>query len=296
MKITDIFKKKNQTFSFEFFPPKTEEGMKNLLRTIRDLKEFKPDYVSVTYGAMGTTQDKTISIIDEIQNKLDITAMSHLTCVGATSGQIGAILEKLEELGIKNIMALRGDPPQGHKKFVHTPGGFMNATDLIQSIKNKNSFCIGAAGYPEGHIEAQSLDMDLDYLKMKMDMGADFIVTQLFLDNSFYYQFRERARKKGIKLRLIPGVMPVTNFQQIQKFASMCGCKIPTILEERLYPIRENKEEVAKLGIGYAIEQCRDLLANEAPGLHFYTLNKSTATRQIFNSLISGNAINNLLS
>ena len=291
MKITDIFKKNNQTFSFEFFPPKTEEGMANLLRTIRDLKEFEPDFVSVTYGAMGTTQDKTISIIDKIQNKLNITAMSHLTCVGATSGQIGAILKRLEELSIKNIMALRGDPPQGHKEFVYTPGGFRNATDLIKAIKHKHSFCVGAAGYPEGHIEAKSLETDLDYLKMKMDMGADFIVTQLFLDNSFYYDFRERAQKKGVKLRLIPGIMPVTNFQQIHKFASMCGCKIPRALEAKLYPIREDKEEVTRLGIEYAIAQCRDLLANEAPGLHFYTLNKSTATTQIFNSLISANVI-----
>ena len=291
MKITDIFKKKNQTFSFEFFPPKTDKGMGNLLSTIKDLGEFKPDYVSVTYGAMGTTQDKTISIIDKIQNELGITAMSHLTCVGATSDQIDNILEKLSRLGIKNIMALRGDPPQGQSEFEYTPGGFKNATDLIQSIKTKNRFCIGAAGYPEGHIEAASLDSDLSYLKMKMDMGADFIVTQLFLDNSFYYEFRKLSEKKGIKLRIIPGIMPITNYQQIYKFTNMCGCKIPKKLEEMLYPVRENKEEVTKIGIEYATKQCKELLDNGAPGLHFYTLNKSTATREIFNALISENSI-----
>ena len=188
MKITDIFKSKNQTFSFEFFPPKTEKGMENLLNTIKELKKFHPDFVSVTYGAMGSTRDKTLSIIDEIQNNLGITAMSHLTCVGATAGEIQEILKKLGSLEIQNIMALRGDPPQGHDTFVYTPGGFNNATNLIDCIKKNGSFSIGAAGYPEGHVEAKSLDADLNYLKMKMDQGADFIVTQLFLDNSFYYR------------------------------------------------------------------------------------------------------------
>ena len=287
MRITDIFKEKNQTFSFEFFPPKTEEGMTNLLRTIKHLKQFNPDYVSVTYGAMGTTREKTISIVDEIQNRLGITAMAHLTCVGATSTEIKDILNQLKAAGIKNIMALRGDPPQGKKKFVYTPGGFRNATDLIACIKKNGDFCIGAAGYPEGHIEAESKDKDMDFLKMKMDSGANFIVTQLFLDNSHYFRFRELAKKKGVSLRLIPGIMPVTNYQQIYKFTTMCGCTIPAQLERRLYPVRDNKDEISKIGIEYAIKQCEELLRNDAPGLHFYTLNKSNATREVFNSLIS---------
>ena len=287
MRITDIFKQKNQTFSFEFFPPKTEKGMVVLLQTIKNLKQFNPDYVSVTYGAMGSTQDKTLCIVDEIQNRLGITAMAHLTCVGASSMQIKDILQQLKKLGIQNIMALRGDPPQGQKEFVHTPGGFKNATDLIKCIKHTRYFCIGAAGYPEGHIEAETLNRDLDFLKMKMDLGADFIVTQLFLDNAYYFRFRELASKKGVNLRLIPGIMPVTNYQQINKFSSMCGCNIPPQLENRLYPVRDNNEDIARIGVEYATSQCEELLRNGAPGLHFYTLNKSTATREIFNALIS---------
>ena len=291
MKITDIFKSKKQTFSFEFFPPKTEKGMSNLLKTIGELKKFHPDYVSITYGAMGSTQEKTISIADQIQNKIGLTAMSHLTCVGASAEQIGEILDTLQNLGIKNIMALRGDPPQGEDKFVYTPGGYNHATNLIQSIKGNGNFCIGAAGYPEGHVEARDLGSDLKYLKMKMDMGAEFIVTQLFLDNSYFYRFRDRAQDKGINLRLIPGVMPVTNWHQITKFSDMCGCTIPINLKEKLFPVRDDKEEISRIGIEYAINQCRDLLKNGAPGLHFYTLNKSKATRQIFEALVSENLI-----
>ena len=285
MKITEIFKTRKQTFSFEFFPPKTESGYNNLLKTIKELKAYRPDFVSVTYGAMGTTREKTLSITKEIQSELGLTAMSHLTCVGTTAKQIEEILDELKKSGIQNIMALRGDPPQGEKNFVHTEGGFRYATDLIKHITEYGDFCIGAAGYPEGHIEAKDIDTDLDFLKMKMDCGADFIVTQLFLSNSDYFRFRERAERKGISLRLIPGIMPITNFQQIYKFADMCGCKIPKVLENRLYPVRENKEEVIKIGTEYATDQCRDLIQNDCPGFHFYTLNKSASTKLIYSTL-----------
>ena len=286
MRITDIFKKKNQTYSFEFFPPKTEAGFAHLIDTIKELKQFNPDYVSVTYGAMGTTQEKTIEITNKIQNELNITAMAHLTCVGATSNRLEEIIQRFRELGIMNIMrALRGDPPQGQSEFIQASGGFRNATDLIRLIRKLEGFSIGAAGYPEGHIEAKSLDTDVEFLKMKMDMGADFIVTQLFLDNSFYFRFQELAIKKGVNLRIIPGIMPVSNYQQINKFSAMCGCTIPEALAKKLFKVRDNKEEIAKIGVEYASQQCIDLIKSGAPGLHFYTLNKSTATRDIFKAL-----------
>ncbi len=288
MKITDIFQTQERTFSFEFFPPKTENGYEILLRTIEALRSYRPDFVSVTYGAMGTTQDKTIAITAKIQNEIGITAMSHLTCVGSTEANINEILASLEKSNIKNIMALRGDPPEGQKEFIYTQGGFKNGTDLIRCIKENGRFAIGGAGYPEGHVEAASLESDLAYLKMKMDMGADFIVTQLFLDNRHYYKYRDMALKKGVTLRIIPGVMPVTNYDQITKFSTMCGCAIPSDLEARLRDVRDNKEEVAKVGIEHATNQCMDLLRNGAPGLHFYTLNKSTATQEIFNAVLTG--------
>ncbi len=282
MKITEIFSKKQQTFSFEFFPPKTDQGLVNLLNTIAELRECVPDFVSVTYGAMGTTRDKTIAITGRIQNELGITAMSHLTCVGSTAADIDAILERLQQFGVENIMALRGDPPGGNETFKPTPGGFQYGTDLIRRIKDFGGFCIGGAGYPEGHVEAKSYDLDLDFLKMKMDLGADFIVTQLFLSNDHYYRFRDAAKGKGVTLRLIPGIMPVTNHQQITKFAKLCGCTIPDDLITRLDAVSGNADDVRRIGIEHAAAQCRDLLRNGAPGIHFYTLNKSSATREIY--------------
>ncbi len=286
MKISDIFKKKDRTFSFEFFPPRTDKGMTNLINAVTSLKENNPDFVSVTYGAMGSTRDTTLNIIDIIQNKLHLTAMSHLTCVGSTSDQIQMILEKLRLMDIENIMALRGDPPKGSSEFVYTPGGFKYGSDLIKLIKNTGNFCIGAAGYPEGHIESDSLDNDLNFLKLKQDNGADFIVTQLFLDNSLYYKFREFSEAKGVKLRLIPGIMPVTNIEQINKFSELCGCTIPDDLKLRVGHVKNEPESIRKIGIEHAINQGKDLLKNGAPGLHFYTLNKSSATQEIFKALI----------
>lgn len=291
MKIRDIFQATKQTFSFEFFPPKTAEGLDALLATIGELRPYRPDFVSVTYGAMGTTRDKTIDITDTIQQRYGITAMAHLTCVGSTAEQIASVLRTLEERGVENIMALRGDPPKGQSEFVWTEGGFRHATDLIGFIHRANTFCIGAAGYPEGHSEAPSIDQDWDYLKMKVDLGADFVVTQLFLDNAFYYRFREATAKRNIAVRLIPGIMPVTNYEQIQKFTTMCGCAIPPGLAGELERVRNDAEAVRRVGVAHAVEQCRDLLRQGAPGIHFYTLNKSTATQEIMKELIAGGVI-----
>ncbi len=285
MKIADIFSHKKCTFSFEFFPPKTPQGDENLIQTIRELKTFNPDFVSVTYGAMGTTREKTIALSAAIQNEIGITAMAHLTCVGSTVADIDQILHRLKADNIENIMALRGDPPQGQEHFVVTDDKLRHGSDLIGRIKEFGGFCVGGAGYPEGHIEAETPERDWEFLKLKMDQGADFIVTQLFLDNSHYFRFREEALRKGVTLRLIPGIMPVTNYEQIHKFTAMCGCRIPAALQKRLEPIKEDKEAVIQVGIDHAIDQCAELLAAGAPGLHFYTLNKSSATRDIFQVL-----------
>ena len=286
MKISEIFKKKDKTFSFEFFPPKTDKAMSDLINAVTSLKGNNPDFVSVTYGAMGTTQDTTLSVIDIIQNKLNLTAMSHLTCVGSTAHQIQTTLDQLKSMNIENIMALRGDPPAGSNEFIYTPGGFRNGSDLIKFINASGNFSIGAAGYPEGHIESESLTDDLNFLKLKQDNGADFIVTQLFLDNSYYYNFRESAQDKGINIRLIPGIMPVTNIKQINKFSELCGCTIPARLKKSLERVRNDPESIRKIGIEHAINQGKNLLENGAPGLHFYTLNKSPETQEIFKELI----------
>ncbi len=286
MKISEIFKKKDKTFSFEFFPPKTDKAMSDLINAVTSLKGNNPDFVSVTYGAMGTTQDTTLSVIDIIQNKLNLTAMSHLTCVGSTAHQIQTTLDQLKSMNIENIMALRGDPPAGSNEFIYTPGGFRNGSDLIKFINGSGNFSIGAAGYPEGHIESESLTDDLNFLKLKQDNGADFIVTQLFLDNSYYYNFRESAQNKGINIRLIPGIMPVTNIKQINKFSELCGCTIPARLKKSLERVRNDPESIRKIGIEHAINQGKNLLENGAPGLHFYTLNKSPETQEIFKELI----------
>jgi methylenetetrahydrofolate reductase (NADPH) len=285
MRIDQLLGQGKPTISFEFFPPKTDAGFASLYKTIDELKPLKPSYVSVTYGAGGSTREKTVALVERIQRELQIRAMAHLTCVGHTSGEIGKILDDLWRAGIRNVLALRGDPPAGQSQFVATEGGFANADQLVAFVKSRNNFCIGVAGYPEGHPQCLNRTRDLEYLKRKTDNGGCFITTQLFFDNADFYRFRDEARSIGIRAPIMAGIMPITNVAQIKRFVSMCGAKIPHRLLVKLEAVENDPEAVHRTGVEYATMQCRDLLFNDVDGLHFYTLNKSKATVDICKSL-----------
>ncbi|HTL29872.1 MAG TPA: methylenetetrahydrofolate reductase [NAD(P)H] [Tepidisphaeraceae bacterium] len=285
MRIDQLLGQGKPTISFEFFPPKTDAGFSSLYKTIDELKPLNPSYVSVTYGAGGSTREKTVALVERIQKELCIRAMAHLTCVGHTSDEIGKILDDLWQGGIRNVLALRGDPPAGQSTFVATEGGFANADALVEFVKSQNNFCIGVAGYPEGHPQCLNRTRDLEYLKRKVDNGGCFVTTQLFFDNADFYRFRDEARSMGIRVPIMAGIMPITNVAQIKRFVSMCGAKIPHRLLTKLEAVESDPEAVHRTGVEYAAMQCRDLLFNDVDGLHFYTLNKSKATVDICKSL-----------
>jgi methylenetetrahydrofolate reductase (NADPH) len=283
MRIDQILGKGTPTVSFEFFPPKTDAGFAALFQTIEDLKPINPTYVSVTYGAGGSTRQKTVELVGRIQRDARIRAMAHLTCVGHTAEEIGAVLGDLWDAGIRNVLALRGDPPVGQSQFVATPGGFAYANELVAFVRGRqDDFCLAVAGYPEGHPQCLNRTRDMEHLKRKVDNGANFVVTQLFFDNADFYRFRDEARAMGIKVPIIAGIMPITNVLQIKRFISMCGAKIPHRLLTKLESTElGNPEAVHHIGVEYATMQCRDLLFNDCEGLHFYTLNKSKATVEV---------------
>src|SRR5262245_4239786 len=285
MKIKNLFGLKTPAYSFEFFPPKDDAGIANLFVTIKNLRELDPSFVSVTYGAGGSTRRKTIEITKTIKQATGIEAMAHLTCVGHSSAEIATILDEIEAAGIENVMTLRGDPPRGQTDFVPHPEGFPHANELVRFIRARKNFCLGVAGYPEGHPEAPSKETDLVNLKRKVDAGAEFIITQLFFDNRHYFDFNARARAAGIDLPIVPGIMPITDLAQIKRFTQLCGAEIPSSLLAELEAVDGNKDAVAEVGIRYGIKQCLELLQNGAPGIHFYTLNKSLSTRTILESL-----------
>ena len=278
---------KQPVISFEFFPPKTDEGVRNLLdKHIPALLEGRPDYCSVTYGAGGSTRDKTLAIVDAIQRQHGLTALAHLTCTGHTQDEVRSVLDKIRALGCKNILALRGDPPGGGE-FHKTPNGFEYASELVKFIREQNGFSIGVAGFPEGHIaNKKGKHDDWNHLKEKVDAGADFVLTQLFFDNADFYEFRDYLTGRlGVRVPLVPGIVPITSATQITKFTQLCGSKIPPALREKLDALGDNDEAAAEFGIEYATQQCKALLHAGAPGLHFYTLNKSRSTLQILKNL-----------
>jgi methylenetetrahydrofolate reductase (NADPH) len=293
MKIRDMFKKGGRTVSFEFFPPKTEQAEQNLFEAVRQLKELKPSFVSVTYGAMGTTRAKTFELTQTIKFNLGIESMAHLTCVGHTREEMIQILADLKSRGLENVLALRGDPPQGSSQFVATAGGLSHSNELVSLIRqtHRDHFSIGGAGYPEGHVECKDKTVDLENLKRKVDAGAEFVITQLFFDNADFFQFRDRARKIGIGVPILAGIMPITNAKQIEKFTQMCGAKIPNSLRDGLQRVGDDQAGVEAFGVDYATRQCEELWKNGVEGLHFYTLNRSTASTQIYNRLGLGKAL-----
>jgi len=281
MRISEIFSAKRPVFSFEFFPPKTDKGAENLMKTVADLQTVHaPDFVSVTYGAGGSTRERTLQIVADLQRDLGITAMAHHTCVAATPDQIHENMTRLAESGIQNVLALRGDPPQGEEEFVPPENGFGHATELIEFLKEKGfDFDVGAACYPESHLESASPEEDMRWTKEKVDLGARFLISQIFFDNDHYFTYCERARAAGIDVPIVPGIMPITNVAQIERFTKMCGAQIPEELHQRLLHYQDDPSIVMAIGIEHAIRQCRRLLEAGAPGVHFYTLNKSHATR-----------------
>ena len=286
MRIDQILEDSRPVFSFEFFPPKDDAGMDRLFNAVAELKKDGPAFVSVTYGAGGTTRDRTIAMVKRIRQELDVEAMAHFSVVGATREELVTTLDEMQEAGIDNVLALRGDPPQGETEWRPEPGGLQYSSELAQLISESYPFCVGAACFPEVHPEAESMASDIDFLKEKVAAGARFLITQLFFDNDFYFDFVEQARDAGITVPIIPGIMPITNFKQIQRFTQMCGASIPEALEQALAArAEEDGTGVSELGVAYATLQCTELLARGAPGIHFYTLNKSPATRAILGAL-----------
>lgn len=284
VRIDEILKAGGPVFSFEFFPPKTDKGSANLLRTIEELKALDPSFVSVTYGAMGSNRGQVIELVQKIKNDLGVEAMAHLSCTGHTREELQGVLDQLSGVGIENVLALRGDPPKG-EEFKAVPGGFAYASDLAAMIKERGSFCIGGAAYPEVHPDAPDAETDLGHLVTKVDAGADFLITQLFFSNPDYFDFVERARAKGISVPIVPGIMPITDVAQVKRFTAMCGAKIPSGLLSKLEAADGDSEKVLQVGVDHATEQCRELLDGGAPGVHFYTLNRSPATRRILTAL-----------
>lgn len=284
MRLNQHFAAGGPTISFEFFPPKSEEGWTSLYHTIEQLKPLRPSYVSVTYGAGGSTRSKTIELAAKIQNEIGIDVMAHLTCVGHTADEIGAILDQLWNANVKNVLALRGDPPTGGP-WVKTPGGFEHADELVDYVAKRHDFFIACAGFPEGHPQCLNLTRDLEHLKQKVDRGAHAVVTQLFFDNTDFLRFRDACRRSGIKVPIVAGIMPIGNVAQIKRFVTMCGAKIPNRLLTKLEALEGNPDDVYKAGIEYAVNQCRDLMFHDVDGLHFYTLNKSPATVEIVRQL-----------
>jgi len=283
MKICEYLKGGNFSLSYEFFPPKDEKGKKQLMETIEELIVYKPNFVSVTYGAGGTTRERTLNTVKEIKERFNLTVMPHLTCVAHDREEVLDILKTYKSLGIENILALRGDQPKDNPK----KGFCKYAVDLVRLIKENygDTFCIGVACYPEGHQEAPSLEEDILHLKEKLEAGGRFAITQMFFRNEDFFRFKELLDKKGIEVPILIGVMPITNFKQIKKFAELCGATIPLDLAKKLSEVQDKPEEVYKIGVEYAISQCEELLDYGVDGFHFYTLNRPDATKEIIEAL-----------
>ena len=287
MRISDLYATGEEpVFSFEFFPPKTEEGERNFWNALGELRALEPAFVSVTYGAGGSTKDKTLEIVTRIREQYGIEAMAHFTCVSATVEQLREQLDAMRDAGIENVLALRGDPPAGQEEWRMTPGGLEFSAQLVAMIQGGYpEFAIGGACFPETHIHATSAEDDLRYLKEKVDAGARFLITQLFFDNALYDDFVRRAREIGIEVPIVPGILPITNVAQLQRITGLCGASVPPALLAELQARAEDPDAVADFGVAYATLQCADLLAAGAPGIHFYTLNRSPATRAILSAL-----------
>jgi methylenetetrahydrofolate reductase (NADH) len=287
MRIDEILASSSSpSFSVEFFPPKTEEGRESLFETVEVLRELEPDFFSVTYGAGGATREGTLETTKAIRDDYGVEAMAHLSCVGETTESLREIVDRIAESSIENILALRGDPPRGQPDFVQPEGGLGSASELAGLISETHpEISIGGACFPEVHPEAPNLEADIAYLKTKVDNGATFLITQLFFDNSSYFDFVPAARAAGIDVPIIPGIMPMTAYKQIARISELCEAKIPEPLREAMDAAGGEERVEFELGVAYAAQQCADLLRRGAPGIHFYALNRWPATRAILAAL-----------
>ena len=281
MKLRDIYARPALTLSIEFFPPKTEKGEENLFREVAVLKTLKPAFCSVTYGAGGSTREKTIELVDRIRRECGLEVMCHLTVVAQSKDEVRSVLRKLKDLGIENIIALGGDPPQGTPNWTPHPDGFQHSIELVREAVTYDCFSIAVAGFPEVHPRAESREADLRYLKEKVDAGGDVVITQLFFDNEDFYRYVEDARKIGVRVPIVPGVLPILSASQVRRFTALCGAKIPSRLERLLQKVENDGEAATLMGIDYATEQCEALLRFGVPGIHFYSLNKSRSVQAI---------------
>jgi methylenetetrahydrofolate reductase (NADPH) len=285
MRISDILATTHPCFSVEFFPPKTEEGREQLHETARAMRELRPNFVSITYGAGGSTREGTVEIANVLQNELGLETMAHLSCVGETVEGLRAILDKVAALGIENVLALRGDPPRGQENFVQPEGGLANAAELAAYVSEHYEFAIGGACFPEVHPEAPDLDTDLSYLKTKVEGGASFLITQLFFETQVYFDFVAAARVKGITVPIMAGVMPIANFAQVRQVCDLCDATIPEPLSRAMEALQGDERAEFELGVAYTTQQCAELLRGGCPGIHFYGLNKVPAVRAILSAL-----------
>ena len=279
------------SISFEFFPPQTDEGVEKLLAVVRSLRGFDPSFVSVTYGAGGSTRARTLEVVKRIDRELGIAAMAHVTCVDHTRDELRELFDDLASAGVENVMALRGDPPRGSGAFEATPGGFRYASELIAMLASEYDFSIGAGAYPERHPEAPSDESDIAVAAEKVARGASFLVTQFGFDNDAYFRYVDRARAAGIAVPIVPGIMPIGNVESVARMLTMNGGTMPARLHDELEARRGEPEAVVELGVAFCALQCRELLGRGAPGLHFYTLNKSTATRAVVSALHAGGVL-----
>lgn len=286
MRISEIYRPGTFGLSIEIFPPKTTDGDASLFENLDRLARYQPSFISCTYGAGGSTRTRTVELCAEIQRKYDIAATAHFTCLGGTRDQLCEWLQYAGQQGVRNIMALRGDPPQGQEQFVHVEGGLKNANELVTLIRSDfPELGIGVAGYPEKHPGAPDLASDLLNLKRKVDAGADAIYTQLFYANEHFYRFRDECQRLGIKVPIVPGIMPITEFARIKRITSMCQTEFPADLAQRLEAVQEDKQAQFEIGVDFAIQQCRELIEAGVPGIHFYALNKSHACEMILDAL-----------
>jgi|SRR5579871_1731010 len=288
MRISDRLAAGSPCFSFEFFPPKTDEGVAHLFETVKELAELEPAFVSVTYGAGGSTRRNTLEVVTRIKRESGIEPMAHLACVGHTRGEVADILDRLHEAKLQNVLCLRGDPPREQPAYFATTDGFRFASELVSFVRGGRwGFTVGGACYPEGHLENPSREDDLQRCRQKVEAGCGFLITQLFYDNAFYFDFVARARAAGITVPIVPGIMPLTNFEQIERITRMCGATMPMRMRLELERRKEDAEAILQLGVAHATVQCTELLARGAPGIHFYTLNRSRASRMILTALRS---------
>lgn len=281
MRLKDIYNQQKLVISFEIFPPKKKEAEAPLFDELKILSEYNPSFISVTYGAGGSTRNLTFDLVLRIKNELGVQPMPHFTCVGSTRDDILNYIQRFEQNGIRNILALRGDPPKGEEKFVKPECGFGYANELVEFIKSQTDLSIGVAGYPECHQECCSIEVDIDNLKRKVDAGAEAIITQLFYDNECYYDFVEKSYAKGVNIPIIPGILPITSYKQIEKIVAMSDCKLPADFKVKLEQNKENLDAMREIGLEFAVNQCNELIAKGVAGIHFYTLNKSGAVKAV---------------